>query len=112
MIATKETNANVDEQPGIPGAFVESALVQLQLWLNSAEEQLTELRSNLVTTICKANTGVNLETATQLHVLQSQHKLDQSRLHALADKLEKILSCYKESAEGLATSMQNRKRGS
>jgi hypothetical protein len=78
--------------------YVEDALIQLQQRLISAEEKLQILHS---TPMIENRTGttdtvIPPDTATQLHVLQSQHELDEMRLQAQSEKLERILISHKE----------------
>ena len=83
-LVTTDNNAATDNN-------VENALLQLQQRLISAEEKLQILHS---TPMIENRTTSDM--ATQLHVLQSQHELDQMRLQAQSEKLEKILSSHNE----------------
>ena len=75
--------------------YVEDALIQLQQRLISAEEKLQILHSTPMTEN-RTCTVIPPDTATQLHVLQSQHELDEMRLQAQSEKLERILISHKE----------------
>jgi hypothetical protein len=77
---------------------VENALIQLQQRLISAEEKLQILHSTpmIENRTDTTDTVTSPDTATQLHVLQSQHELDEMRLQAQSEKLERILSSHKE----------------
>ena len=89
-LVTTDNNAATDNN-------VENALLQLQQRLISAEEKLQILHSTPMTENRTGTTDtVTSDMATQLHVLQSQQELDQMRLQAQSEKLEKILSSHNE----------------
>ena len=83
-LVTTDNNAATDNN-------VENALLQLQQRLISAEEKLQILHSTPM-----IENRMTSDMATQLHVLQSQQELDQMRLQAQSEKLEKILSSHNE----------------
>ena len=78
--------------------YVEDALIQLQQRLISAEEKLQILHSTpmIENRTDTTDTVTSPDTATQLHVLQSQHELDEMRFQAQSEKLERILRSHKE----------------
>lgn len=76
---------------------VENTLKQLQQRLISAEDKLQTLHSTPMIEKGTNTTDTSTpNTATQLHMLQSQHELDVMRLQAQSEKLEKILSSHKK----------------
>ncbi|KAL7553586.1 hypothetical protein ACHAWF_016892 [Thalassiosira exigua] len=79
---------------------VDAAIGRLQHRLSTAEEQLQVLKSHPPSdqgmSAKRSGSENQEESSTKLHMLQAQHQLDESRIRAQAEKLEKILSLHKE----------------